>query len=152
MYKPQENKIYDKQTQGKLNKKRINQKHKGSAIITTPVIIAIGIMLVSTLIVMAVNILMPYIWYEKLSSTCIKYVFVMEEFGYLTKNEAQELKKELVRQGFDEDEIKISYTSSRVTYGNPIFLKISYNYDVDLPLVASQRIPMVVERNSVSKR
>lgn len=131
---------------------KIDKNQKGSTIITTPVIIAIGIMIVSMLIVMAVKILMPYVWYEKLSSTCIKYVFVMEEFGYLTKNEANELKEELVKQGFKEERLKLSYTSSRVNYGNPIFLKISYNYDVDLPLVASQTIPMVVERNSVSKR
>lgn len=125
---------------------------KGSTIITTPVIIAVGIMIVSTLIVMAVNILMPYIWYEKLSSTCIKYIFVMEEYGYLTKNEAKELREELIEQGFDEDKIKISYTSSRVKYGNPIFLKLAYDYELKLPLVEHEKVPMIVERNSVSKR
>lgn len=125
---------------------------KGSAIITTPIIIAIGIMIVSTLIVMAVNILTPYIWYEKLSSACIKYIFVMEEYGYLTKNEVIELKADLVSQGFNEDKLKLSYTSSRVMYGNPIFLKISYDYNINLPFGASQNIPMIIERNSVSKR
>ena len=63
------------------------KNQKGSTIITTPIIIAIGIMLVSALIIMSVKIITPYIWYEKLSSTCIKYVFVMEEYGYLTKKE-----------------------------------------------------------------
>lgn len=66
----------------------MKKKNKGNAILTTPIIIAIGIFIVSTLVVLAIKILMPYIWYEKLSSTCIKYVFVMEEYGYLTKNEA----------------------------------------------------------------
>ena len=81
---------------------------------TTPIIIEIGIFIVSTLVVLAIKILMPYIWYEKLSSTCIKYVFVMEEYGYLTKNEASNLKKELINQGFDSEKLDVYYTSSRV--------------------------------------
>ncbi len=128
------------------------KRRDGSTIITTPIIIAIGIMIVSTLIVMAVKLLTPYIWYEKLSSACIKYVFVMEEFGYLTRDEVTNLKEELVNQGFEEEKMDIEYTSSRVSYGNPIFLRISYDYDIDLPLNLGQRIPMVIERNSVSKR
>ncbi|MBQ8299780.1 MAG: hypothetical protein IJX99_08030 [Clostridia bacterium] len=125
---------------------------KGNAILTTPIIIAIGVMLVSTLIVLAVNILMPYIWYEKLSSACIKYIFVMEEYGYLTKNEVKNLENELVAQGFDNNKLKISYTASRVSYGNPIFLKVAYDYDLKIPFVEDENIPMVIERNSVSKR
>ena len=125
---------------------------KGSAILTTPIIIAIGIMFVSTLIVLAVNILMPYIWYEKLSSSCIKYIFVMEEYGYLTKNEVRNLENELIAQGFNSDKLKISYTASRVTYGNPIFLKVAYDYELKIPFIEKENMPMVIERNSVSKR
>lgn len=132
--------------------KRKNYSCMGSAILTTPIIIAIGIMFVSTLIVLAVNVLMPYIWYEKLSSTCIKYIFVMEEYGYLTKNEAKNLENELTTQGFNNDKLKISYTSSRVTYGNPIFLKVAYDYEIKIPFVENENISMVIERNSVSKR
>lgn len=126
--------------------------HKGSAILTTPIIIAIGVMLISTLIVLAVNILMPYIWYEKLSSSCIKYIFVMEEYGYLTKNEVRNLKNELVAQGFDNNKLDISYTATRVSYGNPIFLKVAYDYELKIPFMEKENIPMVIERNSVSKR
>ena len=136
----------------KSNLKSRIKNNKGSAIITTPIIIAIGIMIVSMLIVMAVKILLPYIWYEKLSSTCIKYVFVMEEFGYLTKKEANNLQSELVAQGFEKNKLQINYTTTRVSYGNPIFLKVSYNYSMDLPVVGKQDVPMVIERNSVSKR
>ncbi len=128
------------------------KRNKGSAILTTPIIIAIGIAIVSTLIVIAIKILMPYIWYERLSSACIKYVFVMEEYGYLTKREMNSLKEELIEQGFEEDNLKLSYTSSRVEYGHPIYIKLSYEYNIDLPLIGNKKIPMVVERNSVSKR
>lgn len=126
--------------------------NKGNAILTTPIIIAIGIFIVSTLIVLAVKIMMPYIWYEKLSSACIKYIFIMEEYGYLTKKEANSLKGELERQGFDENGLSLSYTSSRVSYGSPIYIKLEYDYELDLPIIGNKKIPMVIERNSVSKR
>lgn len=131
----------------------MNKKSKnGSAIVTTPIVIAIGIMIISTLIVLMVNILMPYIWYEKLSSVCIKYIYIMEEFGYLTKNEVNNLKEELENQGFESENIFIGYTSTRVDYGNPIFLEIKYDYKIDLPFNININVPMDVTRNSVSKR
>ena len=132
--------------------KKIFLKNSGSAIVTTPIIIAIGIMIDSLIIVLAVNIITPFIWYEKLSSTCIKYIYVMEEFGYLTKNEANNLKKELKNQGFDEQEVLIGYTATRVEYGSPIFLEIKYNYKTEIPFGGSVDVPMVITRNSVSKR
>ena len=58
---------------------------RGSAILTTPIIIAIGIMFVALLIVLSVKVITPYIWYERLSSTCIKYIFVMEEYRIFDK-------------------------------------------------------------------
>lgn len=134
-----------------MNKKMF-LKNSGSAIVTTPIIIAIGIMIVSMIIVLAVNIITPFIWYEKLSSTCIKYIYVMEEFGYLTKNEANNLKKELKNQGFDEKELLIGYTATRVEYGSPLFLEIKYNYKTEIPFEGSVDVPMVITRNSVSKR
>lgn len=130
----------------------MKKSNKGNAILTTPIIIAIGMAIVSTLIVLTVKIMMPYIWYEKLSSACIKYIFVMEEYGYLTKKEANSLKDELKRQGFDEDNLNIYYTSSRVDYGNPIYIRLNYDYELELPIIGNKKIPMVIERNSVSKR
>lgn len=128
------------------------RKNRGNTIITTPIILAIGILFISGLIVIGVKILTPYIWYEKLSSTCIKYIFVMEEFGYLTKTESGKLKQELIEAGFDKDKLNIGYTASRVTYGNPIFLKVSYQYKMKLPFVDEYYVPMEITRNSVSKR
>lgn len=70
----------------------------------------------------------------------------------MTKNEVNNLKSELVNQGFDEERMNIGYTSTRVSYGNPIFLKIAYDYKVDMPFGEDIDVPMVVTRNSVSKR
>ena len=76
----------------------------------------------------------------------------MEEYGYLTKNEVRNLENELIAQGFNSDKLKISYTASRVTYGNPIFLKVAYDYELKIPFIEKENMPMVIERNSVSKR
>ncbi len=127
-------------------------KKRGSEIITTPIIIAIGVLLVSSLIVFAIRILMPYIWYEKLSSTCMKYVFIMEEFGYLTNKEKNLLEKELVKQGFDKKYLTISCTEKRQSYGNPIYLNVNYTYQMRLPIIGESSIPMNLNRESVSKR
>lgn len=128
------------------------KNNRGSEIITTPVVIAIGLILVSTLIVFCIKILMPYIWYEKLSSTCLKYVFVMEEYGYLTPIEKNKLLSELEEQGFDKANLSVTCTSKKQTYGNPIFLNVNYLYKMELPVVGERVIPMNIERESISKR
>ena len=128
------------------------KNEQGSAILTTPIIIAIGVVLVAILIVSTSKFLMPYIWYEKLSSTCLKYVFVIEEYGYLTKKEAKLLLDELENQGFERDKIKLDYTSKMVDYGDEIYLKIDYEYEFELPLAGEQSIPMQIKKYSICKR
>ena len=128
------------------------KNNKGSTIITTPAIIAIGMILISVLIVFTIKILMPYIWYEKLSSTCIKYIFVMEDYGYLTKREKKNLIEELEEQGFEEDNLKLEATSRLQKYGDPIYLNIKYEYDLDIPMIDLETINMEIKKSSVSKR
>lgn len=131
---------------------KLLKKQKGSEIITIPIVIALGLLILSTLIVFSVKILMPYIWYEKLSSTCLKYIFVMEEYGYLTSKEKQSLTNELIKQGFNKENLKIYCTDKRQRYGNPIYLNVNYNYNLELPLIGTKNILMNINRESVSKR
>ena len=131
---------------------KIIRNNKGNSILTTPLIIAISLIMISSLIVFSVNILTPYILYEKLSATCIKYIFVMEEYGYLTNKEKESLIKELTKQGFEIKNINIKYTSKRQNYGSPIYLKIDYDYELKLPVVGTKTVPMNIYRESVSKR
>lgn len=137
----------------KENNKKIQiKKSRGSEIITTPVIIAIGLILLSILLVFAIKILMPYIWYEKLSSTCLKYIYIMEEYGYLTSKEKENFTNELIAQGFERKNLKISCTNKRQNYGIPIYLNVNYIYELDLPIIGEREIPMNINRKSVSKR
>lgn len=126
--------------------------NEGSSILTTPIIVAIGVLMVTVLVLVTVEIIMPYIWYEKLSSTTIKYIYVMEEYGYLTSKEAKILREDLIKQGFEEDKISMKYTNNKVAYGEPIFLQLYYEYNVKLPFMSENVIDMVVERNSICKR
>ena len=128
------------------------KKNRGSEIISTPIIIAVGMIMVASLIVLAVKILTPYIWYEKLSSTCLKYVFVMEEYGYLTNTERNNLIVELESQGFEKANLKVNCTNKRQNYGSPIYLHVDYTYKTELPVVGEKIIPMSIKRESVSKR
>ncbi len=128
------------------------KKQKGSTIITTPLVLAIGMIMIATMIAFSVGIIMPYIWYEKLSSTCLKYVFVMEEYGYLTKKEGTKLLEDLQKQGFEKNRISVDYTSKKVKYGDEIFLKVNYSYHLKLPIVGSKTVPMQIEKYSVCKR
>ena len=113
---------------------------KGSTIITTPLVIVLGLIIVSVLIVLCVNIITPFIWYEKLSSTCIKYLFVMEEYGYLTVKEKYNLIDELGKQGFDVSLINVDATDKRQNYGDRIYIDVEYLYNLDLPVVGKSDI------------
>jgi hypothetical protein len=127
-------------------------KQNGNSILTTPIIIAIGMMLIAMIIVFTVKIITPYIWYEKLSSTCIKYIFIMEEYGYLSKTEKNNLIDELDDNGFDSDKLQVNCTSSKKPYGEPIYLNVQYDYNLDLPNMENKTIVMRINRESVSKR
>ena len=127
-------------------------KENGNSIITAPIIITIGIVLISVLIVTSIKILVPYIWYEKLSSACLKYVFVIEEYGYLTKKEALNLLDELEKQGFEKEKISLEYTEKAVEYGDEIYLKIGYDYEFELSITGKQSVPMQIEKYSICKR
>lgn len=128
------------------------KKQNGNAILTAPLLIAIGTILIAILTVTTIKILMPYIWYEKLSSTCIKYVFVIEEYGYLTKKETKLLIDELEKEGFEREKIKLEYTSKAVNYGDEIYLKIKYDYNLKIPMIGEKTIPMQIEKYSICKR
>ena len=132
--------------------KNIVRNKMGSQIITAPLIIALGMILVAILIVFSIKILSPYIWYEKLSSTCLKYIFVMEEYGYLTKKEERHLQEELKQQGFEETNLKIYCTNKKQSYGAPIYLNVNYRYMLKLPIIGDKEIQMNINRESVSKR
>lgn len=133
----------------------------GSTAVGAPIVTAISMFLMALMVVVCINIIMPFIWYEKLSLQSLKYIFVMEEYGYLTQEEKSRLVNELESEHFEPAGIDVSATEQPVEYGEPIFLNITYNYTYNLPFLKGnslsaereeQAIQMIVRRQSVSKR
>ena len=132
----------------------------GNSVITMPLILGFSTIAIVTLSVFLINILKPFIMYEKLLSTSLKYMFIMEEYGYLNENDKQEIVKDLVNQGFNAENVEIVATDTKREYGETVELTITYWYDLQFSvfkkksLIATQKekmIPMRVVKYGISK-
>lgn len=108
---------------------------KGNSVITLPILLIFSIIVISCISVMLINILKPYVMYEKLLSTTLRYMFVLEEYGYLTQADKDSLIQELVSQGFNRENLDIQATQRLQEYGDTVYLSITYNHIVDLPTI-----------------
>ena len=113
---------------------------KGNSVITVPVMLVFSIVVLCSIGVLLMNILKPYIMYEKLLSTTLRYMFVLEDYGYLTDDEIDLLIEELAMQGFNREDISVEATQTIQDYGDTVYLSITYNYSLDLPLVKEQSL------------
>ena len=113
---------------------------KGNSVITVPVMLVFAIVVLCSIGILLMNILKPYIMYEKLLSTTLRYMFVLEEYGYLTDDEIDLLIEELAMQGFNREDISVEATQTIQDYGDTVYLSITYNYSLDLPLVKEQSL------------
>lgn len=104
------------------------KSEKGSVIITAPIITIAMFFIICITIVLAIEIINPFIVYEKISSVALKYIFIMEEYGYLNDLEKSNLINELENKGLDRSQLSISGDMIRKDYGEPISLKIEYKY------------------------
>lgn len=132
-------------------------KRNGSTVLTLPFVIIISLTLIIMFGVFAINMILPFIWYEKLQHTSYKYMYVIEKYGYLTNSEKSNLIEELERHGFDKSEINIESPEQPVGYGNIIEFNIKYNYKQKLPSwkgslkMITKIIPINVNKIIISK-
>ena len=113
---------------------------KGNSVITVPVMLVFAIVVLCSIGILLMNILKPYIMYEKLLSTTLRWMFVLEEYGYLTDDEIDLLIEELAMHGFNREDISVEATQTIQDYGDTVYLSITYNYSLDLPLVKEQSL------------
>jgi hypothetical protein len=133
---------------------------KGNSMIAIPIVVMIIFFIFTIFSVTFVNILKPFVIYEKLSSTSLKYIFVMEENGYLTSKEREKLKEDLEDKGLEKDKINLRATSEKRDYGEPISLILSYDCPLIIPTFNNSFIPTLdkkdievkVSKYSFSKR
>lgn len=93
--------------------------------------LAISIIMLFVTIITIINMLTPFVWYQKLENIAAKYVYVVEKFGYLTSIEKQELINELKKEGFDETKIELICPEHRLDYGESFKFELTYKLRVN---------------------
>lgn len=120
---------------------------KGNSMIAIPIVVMIIFFIFTIFSLTFVNILKPFVIYEKLSSTSLKYIFIMEEYGYLTSKEREKLKNDLEDKGLEKDKIDLRATSEKKDYGEPISLILSYECPLTIPTFNNSFIPTLDTKN-----
>ena len=136
------------------------KSNKGSTILITPIIWVITIFIFIFFIVFGIRIMEPFMIYQKVSSTALKYIFVMEEFGYLNKSDEKSLKNELISKGLKNENILITATNQLKDYGEVIELTVIYQHPYKKVSIDNSLIPryneelmeICVSKKGVSKR
>ena len=136
------------------------KSNKGGSMVAMPVVLIVVFFIFISMAIMFIRLMEPFIIYEKMSSSSLKYIFVMEEYGYLTASDRNRLKNELVNKGLEEKNITIRATSDMREYGEPISLIIKYKHNMNIPSfedsiipkIASNNIELQVFKRSFSKR
>ena len=120
---------------------------KGNSMVAIPIVVVIIFFIFTLFSVTFLNILKPFVIYEKLSSTSLKYIFIMEEYGYLTNKEREKLKNDLVGKGLEKDKINLRATSEKQDYGDPLSLILSYDCPLTIPSFNNSFIPTLNKKD-----
>ena len=101
-----------------MNKKRGN--------IYTEITLVISIVVLIIITIYIINLITPFIWYEKLENIANKYVYVIEKYGFLTQDEENNFYNDLASEGFDTNLIEIDCPKSYLDYGTLFKFEIKY--------------------------
>lgn len=132
-------------------------KKQGNTVLTMPFVIVISFVTIIVFGIFAINMILPFVWYQKLQLASYKYMYIIEKYGYLTKAEETNLIEELVEKGFEKEEIEIETPIEPKGYGNIIEFNITYNYKQKLPSwkgsfkMQTKDIPLKVRKVIISK-
>lgn len=128
---------------------------KGQSVITTPIIVLFSIALLVIMTVYCINMIMPFVWYQKMQFIATKYMYIIDKYGYLTTKELILMKEEMKESGFDMNMLKITAPLQKKEYGKLIELKIEYSLKQKIPLLNSnimqREIPLIIKKYSYSK-
>lgn len=97
-----------------------------------------------------IDCITPLLLQQKLQQIAIKYMYVIEKYGYLTSREKTRLIEELSTKGFETSKITIEYPKSQMPYGSLIEFSISYKY-TSIPLLGTEEKQIKISRVSYSK-
>ena len=127
---------------------------KGQSIITTPLILLFSVAILIIITMYCINMIMPFIWYQKMQLIANKYMYIIDKYGYLTNKELDLMKEEMKKSGFDTNMLNITAPLQRKGYGKLIEMKVEYRLRQKIVLldnVINREIPLVVTKYSYSK-
>ena len=105
------------------------KRKKGNASYILTLLFSIGMLIVT--IITVINMLMPFIWYQKLENIASKYVYIVERFGYITDLEKETMLSELKNDGFDINKITFACPENRLAFGEPFEFRITYKLNIN---------------------
>ena len=132
-----------------MNKKRGN--------VTTTLTLTISLLFLIVLTIYIINMITPFIWYQKLENIANKYIYVIEKYGYLTDKEENNMYRDLKDEGFNIDFVKVDFPRQPLNYGTLFKFEISYTVYQKYNIISqgikeeSRKIPLSIKKYSYSK-
>lgn len=123
----------------------------GTTVITISIITVFSITLLCVCLVYIIECITPFILHQKLQSVATKYMYIIEKYGYLTKQEKEYMMQELTEKGFISSNIQIIYPETPRSYGETLELKLIYKYIQSMPLFGMDCRELIVNKVSYSK-
>lgn len=127
---------------------------KGMTTLTTSIVLCISIAMLTITTIFVINLIIPFITYQKIDKVASKYMFVIEKFGYLTDGEYNTLIKDLEKENLKKENFKIDYPKEKLDYGTSFVFSIDYEYKLKLPITLKDYeaiIPIRIKKYAYSK-
>ena len=130
-------------------------KKKGNISEALTLVVSLGCLVVITVYI--INMIIPFIWYQKLENIAGKYVYIIERFGYLTDEEEKCLYNDLKEEGFNIDNVQIDCPKSYLNYGTLFKFEIKYMLLQEYNIISNgikeeaRTIPLAIKKYSYSK-
>ncbi len=77
------------------------------------------------------NIINVFICYQKLNNISLKYMFILEKYGYLTQDEKDELFNDLQKNNIDTSNVVIDVPEDISSFGTKLDFVIEYKYKLN---------------------
>lgn len=138
---------------------KLFKQKSGNTVVTMPIMLIISIFIIINIGVHMIELTKPFLIYEKLNTIALKYMFIIEKFGYLTEIEKNNMLNEMSNKGIDISRVSLKFPDRLEEYGELIEFSITYLEYINLPSfingkldINKKEIKIEVNKNSYSKR
>lgn len=135
------------------------QLKKGNASITMPIVLLVSMIIIIYIGFYLLQVIQIFMTYEKINTVALKYLFIVEQFGYITNNEKEELINDLCERGLKRESINLNLPEVKKEFGELVEFTITYSDSLDLPRLIEKYnensnipIKIVVRKSTLSKK